>query len=224
MAPRSVGPRLEVLAAAALFSTGGAAVKAISFAGWPIACLRSAIAAAAFALLVPSARRWVNWRILRVAAAYAATMILFILSNKLTTSAATIFLQATAPLYVLLLGPWLLGERIRRSDLVYMAVIEVNAAGPAALGVRDEAVGLLAALIGDEAFVTAPEPAPRLLLRTIGGSILQLIYASVLAGHDRELEELLPTIMYIVLVAIDGPQDAAIRAGLLSARTGSETG
>jgi AcrR family transcriptional regulator len=111
-----------------------------------------------------------------------------------------------------------------RPDLVYMAVIEVNAAGPAALGVRDEAVGLLAALIGDEAFVTAPEPAPRLLLRTIGGSILQLIYASVLAGHDRELEELLPTIMYIVLVAIDGPQDAAIRAGLLSARTGSETG
>ena len=111
-----------------------------------------------------------------------------------------------------------------RPDLVYMAVIEVNAAGPAALAVRDEAVGLLAALIGDEAFVTAPEPAPRLLLRTIGGSILQLIYASVLAGRDRELEELLPTIIYIVLVAIDGPQDAAIRAGLLSARTGSETG
>ena len=111
-----------------------------------------------------------------------------------------------------------------RPDLVYMAVIEVNAAGPSALAVRDEAIGLLAALIGDEAFVTAPEPAPRLLLRTIGGSILQLIYASVLAGRDRELEELLPTIMYIVLVAIDGPQDAAIRAGLLSARTGSETG
>jgi AcrR family transcriptional regulator len=111
-----------------------------------------------------------------------------------------------------------------RPDLVYMAVIEVNAAGPAALAMRDEAVGLLAALIGDEAFVTAPEPAPRLLLRTIGGSILQLIYASVLAGRDRELEELLPTIMYIVLVAIDGPQDAAIRAGLLSARPGSETG
>jgi AcrR family transcriptional regulator len=111
-----------------------------------------------------------------------------------------------------------------RPDLVYMAVIEVNAAGPSALAMRDEAVGLLAALIGDEAFVTAPEPAPRLLLRTIGGSILQLIYASVLAGRDRELEELLPTIMYIVLVAIDGPQDAAIRAGLLSARTGSETG
>jgi AcrR family transcriptional regulator len=111
-----------------------------------------------------------------------------------------------------------------RPDLVHMAVIEVNAAGPSALSVRDEAVGLLAALIGDEAFVTAPEPAPRLLLRTIGGSILQLIYASVLAGRDRELEELLPTIMYIVLVAIDGPQDAAIRAGLLSARSGSETG
>ena len=111
-----------------------------------------------------------------------------------------------------------------RPDLAYMAVIEVNAAGSAALGARDEAVGLLAALIGDEAFVSAPDPAPRLLLRTIGGAILQLIYASVLAGRDRELEDLLPTIMYMVLVALDGPPDAATRAGLLPARPTAETG
>jgi hypothetical protein len=111
-----------------------------------------------------------------------------------------------------------------RPDLAYMSVIEVNAAGSAALGVRDEVVGLLAALIGDEAFVSAPDPAPRLLLRTIGGAILQLIYASVLAGRDRDLEELLPTIMYIVVVALDGPPDAARRAGLLPTQTSAETG
>jgi hypothetical protein len=110
-----------------------------------------------------------------------------------------------------------------RPDLAYMAVIEVNAAGSSALGARDQAVGLLAALIGDEAFVTAPEPAPRLLLRTIGGAILQLVYGSVLAGRDRQLEELLPTIMYMVLVALDGPQDAATRAGLMPARPTAET-
>jgi hypothetical protein len=102
-----------------------------------------------------------------------------------------------------------------------MAVIEVNAAGPDALAIRDEAVGLLAALIGDEAFVTAPDPAPRLLLRTIGGAILQLIYGSVLAGREAELEELLPTIMYMVLVALHGPHGAAVLAGLLPAGSGS---
>ena len=48
-------------------------------------------------------------------------MILFVLGNKLTTAANTIFLQSTAPLYILLLAPWLLGEPVRRSDLVVMA-------------------------------------------------------------------------------------------------------
>jgi len=48
--------------------------------------------------------------------------VLFVAGNKLTTSANTIFLQSTAPLYLLLLGPWLLAERARRSDLLVLAV------------------------------------------------------------------------------------------------------
>lgn len=58
--------------------------------------------------------------------AYAATMILFVLANKLTTSANTIFLQSTAPLYLLLLGPMVLHEAIRKVDV---AVISTVAAG-----------------------------------------------------------------------------------------------
>ena len=58
--------------------------------------------------------------------AYAATMILFVLANKLTTSANAIFLQSTAPLYLLLLGPLVLREPIRKIDL---AVISTVAAG-----------------------------------------------------------------------------------------------
>jgi drug/metabolite transporter (DMT)-like permease len=38
--------------------------------------------------------------VLAVAAVYAATMVLFVVANKLTTAANTIFLQSTAPLYV----------------------------------------------------------------------------------------------------------------------------
>jgi hypothetical protein len=49
--------------------------------------------------------------VLAVASIYAATMVLFVLANKRTTSANAIFLQSTAPLWVLLAGPALLGER-----------------------------------------------------------------------------------------------------------------
>ena len=49
--------RVEVLAAAILFSTGGAAIKAVSFSGWQISALRAGIAALTLLLLVPEARR-----------------------------------------------------------------------------------------------------------------------------------------------------------------------
>lgn len=116
------------MAAAALFSTGGAAIKATSLNSWQVASFRSGIAALAVLLLVPAARRGWTWHTFPVAVAYAATMILFVVSNKLTTSANAIFLQDTAPVYVLLLSPFLLHERIRRGDLVFMALVGVGMA------------------------------------------------------------------------------------------------
>lgn len=115
--------RLEVLAAAALFSTGGAVIKAVHLAGWQVACLRSTVAALALFILMREVRRRPNLRVLGVGLAYAATLILFVLSNKLTTSASAIYLQSTAPLYVLLLSPWLLRERIRSRDVVFMIAL-----------------------------------------------------------------------------------------------------
>ena len=115
--------RLEVLAAAALFSTGGAVIKAVHLAGWQVACLRSSVAALALFVLMREVRRRPNLRVLGVGLAYAATLILFVLSNKLTTSASAIYLQSTAPLYVLLLSPWLLRERIRPRDVVFMIAL-----------------------------------------------------------------------------------------------------
>jgi DME family drug/metabolite transporter len=112
-----------VLAAAALFSSGGAVIKAVHLAGWQVACLRSGVAALALFVLMPEVRRRPNPRVLGVGLAYAATLILFVLSNKLTTSASAIYLQSTAPLYVLLLSPWLLRERIRSRDVVFMIAL-----------------------------------------------------------------------------------------------------
>src|ERR1035438_9520924 len=79
--------RLLLVAAAILFSTGGAAIKAASFTGWQVASFRSAVAAVALLLVVPDARRGWSWRIAPVGAAYAATLILFVLATRLTTAA-----------------------------------------------------------------------------------------------------------------------------------------
>jgi drug/metabolite transporter (DMT)-like permease len=115
--------RLLLFAAAFLFSTGGAAIKATTLSSWQVAGFRSAVAAAAILLFVPDARaRW-NRRSLAVGLVYAATMVLFVAANKLTTSANAIFLQDTAPLYLLLLGPLLLSEPLRRSDLAVAALL-----------------------------------------------------------------------------------------------------
>jgi len=153
--PSAFGPRLRVLAAAALFSSGGAAIKAISLNAWQVAGFRSAVAAVALFLMLPEARRRPPLKVLLVGVAYAATMMLFVLSNKLTTSASAIFLQSTAPLHVLLLSPWLLGERVRRADLVYMGVL--------ALGLASFFVGL------DPVSVTAPNPWLGNVLATLSG-------------------------------------------------------
>lgn len=147
--------RLEIVGAALLFSTGGAAIKATALTGWEVAGLRSGIAALVLLVALPAARRGFTLRALAVAVAYAATVVLFVTGNKLTTSAATIFLQSTAPLYVLLAGPWLLRERATRLDLVAMVPVVAGllmvflGAGPPARTAPDPLRGnIVAALSG----------------------------------------------------------------------------
>lgn len=117
------GAVFAVSATAILFSTGGAAIKATDLSGLQVACLRSGIAAGALLLFLPGARRGWSWRTLVVGVAFAVTLILFVQANKLTTSANTIFLQSTSPLYLLILGPLVLREKVHRRDLVFMAVV-----------------------------------------------------------------------------------------------------
>ena len=110
-----------------MFSTGGAAIKACSLNSWQIACFRSGIAAISVALLLPESRRIFHPRVFGVGIFYAATLVLFVLATKLTSSAHAIFLQSTAPLYLLLLAPWLLHEPRRRSDLIMVSVVAAGA-------------------------------------------------------------------------------------------------
>jgi drug/metabolite transporter, DME family len=135
---------LALLGAAVLFSTGGAAIKALDFSGWQIASLRSGIAALTLLVLVPEARRGWGWRAGLVGVAYAATGICFVLANRLTSSASAIFIQSASPLYVLLLAPLLLQEPVSRRDILFMVPI---------------GLGLALFFVGDEQPVaTAPDP------------------------------------------------------------------
>jgi drug/metabolite transporter (DMT)-like permease len=147
--------RLSLFAAAILFSTGGAAIKACSLSSWQVAGFRSGIAAVVLYIALPGARRHWTWRTWLIGLAYAATMILFVIANKLTMSANAIFLQSTAPLYLLLLGPLVLREPIRKVDMAVMATV---AAGAVFL-LRGSEVGNL----------TAPDPARGNLMALLAG-------------------------------------------------------
>jgi drug/metabolite transporter (DMT)-like permease len=154
MSPRSTA-RVQLLGAAVLFSTGGAAIKAADFTGWQIASLRSGIAALALVLMTPAARRGWTLRAALVGVAYAGCLTLFVLANRLTTAANTIFLQSTAPLYILLLGPWLLKERIRGQDIPFMLAV---------------GLGLALFFVGvEQPAATAPDPGRGNLLALVSG-------------------------------------------------------
>lgn len=168
--------RLEILSAAALFSTGGAAIKACSLSGSQLASFRSGIAALAVLAMLPAARRIPSPRAVAVGAAYAATMILFVRSNKLTTAANSIFLQSTAPLYVLLLAPWLLREKLRPRDLGFMAAI---------------AAGLAMFFVGNQTpSASAPDPVRGNLLAALAGAswALTVIGLRGMARHGGATE------------------------------------
>ena len=118
--------RVQLIFGALLFSTGGVAIKAATLTGWQVSCFRSLLGGFVILLLIPRARQGWTWRSLVVAVPFAATFTSFTLANKLTTAANAMFLQETAPFYVLLLGPLLLGERIVRRDLAFMAALVVG--------------------------------------------------------------------------------------------------
>jgi drug/metabolite transporter (DMT)-like permease len=106
-----------VLAAALLWSTGGLFIKATPLGALEVSFGRSFFAALTVAYLTRHEGFRANGVTLAASALYAALLILFVVANKLTTAANAIFLQYTAPVYVMLLEPWMYGERRRWRDL-----------------------------------------------------------------------------------------------------------
>lgn len=115
---------LVLLAACGVFwSTAGVLIKLVEWNAGAIWSVRSAVAAAALWAIRRPSLRGISGAEWRAAAALASTTGLFVLANKLTTSANAILIQYSAPIWVALLGAWLLGERARRIDWLTIALV-----------------------------------------------------------------------------------------------------
>jgi drug/metabolite transporter (DMT)-like permease len=66
--------------------------------------------------------KWTRWKIL-ASVSHILTASLFIFATKMTTAANAIFLQYTAPVYIVLLAAWFLRERPTRMDWFSMVII-----------------------------------------------------------------------------------------------------
>lgn len=113
---------LAVLVSAVLWSTGGLFIKLSTVDALTLSCLRCAYAAVVFLIIFRSSVFTVNARALVNAALYAGLLVTFVYATKLTTAANAIFLQFTAPIYVLLLEPLLLKTRLERLNVITVVV------------------------------------------------------------------------------------------------------
>lgn len=115
---------LMLLVTALLWSLGGLLIKWVDWNPLAIAGMRSLIGAAIMVLVFRHELQFNgSFEQIGAAVAYAGTVVLFVVANKLTTAANAILLQYTAPVYVALFSPWFLGEPTRRNDWLSLAVI-----------------------------------------------------------------------------------------------------
>lgn len=136
---------LSLVLCALLWSTGGFLVKLTDWNPFAIAGLRSFIGFVAICLLerrlplffvrkpshissdkpISPVDVQSTFFLYLAAICYSLTMILYITANKMTTAANTILLQYTDPIYIILFGPLILGEKNHTSD--YVTVVGVIA-------------------------------------------------------------------------------------------------
>jgi drug/metabolite transporter (DMT)-like permease len=113
---------LLVALAAAMWSSSGVFIKILPLGVHQIAFSRSLIAALTLALVVrlrggnPFPRP--NALSLGCAIAFSGILILFVAATKLTTAANAIFLQFSAPIYLVFLEPWVGGRHVVKRDLL----------------------------------------------------------------------------------------------------------
>ncbi len=115
-------PLMFVFAAAFLWSTGGLFIKWTSLSGLELSFYRSFFALITVAFLTRREGFGLNGITVAAAILYAVLVILFVIATKQTTAANAIFLQYTAPVYLLILEPIVYKEKFRGRDLITVLV------------------------------------------------------------------------------------------------------
>ncbi len=105
-----------------LWSSGGLLIKLVDWDPLAIAGARSALGLVTMLFIAGRPRLTFSLDQVMVALSYSATMVLFVNANKMTTSANAVLLQYTEPVYIILLGRWLLpDEKTGVADWVCVA-------------------------------------------------------------------------------------------------------
>ena len=114
---------LGVIGASVLWSTAGFLIKLVSWSPIPIAGVRSLIAAIVIFIYLKKPKFTFSKAQIIAAVAMAATMLLFVTANKMTTAANAILLQFTAPIFVALLSVFVLKEKVPRLDWLIIVIV-----------------------------------------------------------------------------------------------------
>ncbi|HEX6124258.1 MAG TPA: DMT family transporter [Pyrinomonadaceae bacterium] len=116
--PDSLPPVVYVLIAVLLWSTGGLFIKLTTLDAYQVTFFRSLLAGITVAILTRKQGLRINLFGVLSSIIYATLLFLFVWATKKTTAANAIFLQYTAPIYILILAPFVIGEKFHWRDLV----------------------------------------------------------------------------------------------------------
>jgi len=118
-----LNPVYYVLIAVFLWSTGGLFIKLTTLDAYQVTFFRSLFAAITVIIITRKDGFKINAFGIFASIIYALLLFLFVWATKKTTAANAIFLQYTAPIYILLLGPFIIGEKFHWRDLITVVVV-----------------------------------------------------------------------------------------------------
>jgi drug/metabolite transporter (DMT)-like permease len=115
---RTLSPVILVVIAVLLWSTGGLFIKLTTLDAYQVTFFRSLLAGITVLLITRRNGLRINWFGIMASIIYATLLFLFVWATKHTTAANAIFLQYTAPVYILILAPFVIGETFHWRDLI----------------------------------------------------------------------------------------------------------
>jgi drug/metabolite transporter, DME family len=167
-----ISPVWLVVIAVSLWSSGGLLIKMTSVSGYEVNLGRCFFAAITILILTKFGALKANKFTFLAAIFYVGALSFFAVANKMTTAANAIFLQYTAPIYILILAPFVLKEKFKVADLVTVVAC---------------LLGMSLFFIEDKASSLAPNPFLGNILGLLSGVSLGLYI--LMLRHPKALQQ-----------------------------------